>query len=181
MVVFNSFFSPLSFSRFIQIPWAHWRLWWAGQRRPSCHPFPCGRRKSQGTPWEVWLQFLPQWKNFTGSFHSGLSSHQVSSDSIAQRSWLYSVNACLWHYLLLFVTSREAFISWVSSVINKWSFPGGSVVMNLPARADVGTTPVGKIPWRKKWQPRPVSYLEMLWTEEPAGLKSMESQRAGHN
>ena len=39
--------------------------------------------------------------------------------------------------------------------------PGGSIVKNLPANAgttgDVGSIPgVGKIPWRRKWQPASV-------------------------
>ena len=34
------------------------------------------------------------------------------------------------------------------------SFPGGSVVENLPANTRDGFTPwVGKIPWRREWQP----------------------------
>ena len=42
-----------------------------------------------------------------------------------------------------------------------WGFPGGSVVKNLPAIARDVKKPrfnlwVGKIPWRKKWQPTPV-------------------------
>ena len=33
-------------------------------------------------------------------------------------------------------------------------FPGGSVVKNLPAKQEMQFSPwVGKIPWRKKWQP----------------------------
>ena len=35
---------------------------------------------------------------------------------------------------------------------------------------------VGKILWRRKWQPIPV-FWEIPWTEEPGGLQSMESQR----
>ena len=37
-------------------------------------------------------------------------------------------------------------------------FPGGSAVKNLPANAgDLGSILwVGKIPWRRKWQPTPV-------------------------
>ena len=35
--------------------------------------------------------------------------------------------------------------------------PGGSVVKNLPTNAGDGFYPwVGKIPWRRKWQPTPV-------------------------
>ena len=41
---------------------------------------------------------------------------------------------------------------------------------------------VGKIPWRRIWQPTPVfSPGESPWTEEPGGLQSMGSQRVGHD
>ena len=41
---------------------------------------------------------------------------------------------------------------------------------------------VGKIPWRRKWQPTPVSLPgKISWTEEPGGLQSMGSQRVRHN
>ena len=37
---------------------------------------------------------------------------------------------------------------------------------------------VGKIPWRRKWQPTPVFLPgESSWTEEPRGLQSMRSQK----
>jgi len=40
---------------------------------------------------------------------------------------------------------------------------------------------VGKIPWRRAWQPTPVFLSEEFpWTEEPGGLQSMGSQRVGH-
>ena len=41
---------------------------------------------------------------------------------------------------------------------------------------------VGKIPWRKKWQPTPVFLLGKIpWTEEPGRLQSMWSKRVGDN
>ena len=41
---------------------------------------------------------------------------------------------------------------------------------------------VGKIPWRRKWQPTPVFLLgESPWTEEPGGLQSTGLQRVGHD
>ena len=41
---------------------------------------------------------------------------------------------------------------------------------------------VGKIPWRRAWEPTPVFLPgESWWTEEPGGLQSMELQRVGHN
>ena len=53
-------------------------------------------------------------------------------------------------------------------------FPGGSMVKNSPTSAgDLGLRPgfdpwVGKIPWRRAWQPTPV-FLSggSPWTEEP--------------
>ena len=41
---------------------------------------------------------------------------------------------------------------------------------------------VGKIPWRRAWQPTPVfSPGESSWTEESGGLQSMGWQRVGHD
>ena len=41
---------------------------------------------------------------------------------------------------------------------------------------------VGKIPWRKAWQPTWVFLPgESPWTEEPGGLQSVGSQRVWHN
>ena len=49
-----------------------------------------------------------------------------------------------------------------SSYTHTWGFSGGSVVKNPPANVgDTGDTfnPwVGKIPWRRKWQPTPVFF-----------------------
>ena len=56
-------------------------------------------------------------------------------------------------------------------------------VKNLPAVWETWFDPwVGKIPWRRAWQPTPVFLLEKSpWTEEPGGVQSMVSQRVGHN
>ena len=41
---------------------------------------------------------------------------------------------------------------------------------------------VGKIPWRRAWQPTPVFLPgESPWTEEPGGLQSMGLQRVRHD
>ena len=41
---------------------------------------------------------------------------------------------------------------------------------------------IGKIPWRRAWQPNPVVLPgEILRTEEPGRLQSMGSQRVGHD
>ena len=41
---------------------------------------------------------------------------------------------------------------------------------------------VGKLPWRRAWQPPPVFLPgESSWTEKLGGLESTELQRAGHD
>ena len=41
---------------------------------------------------------------------------------------------------------------------------------------------IGKMPWRRAWQPTPVFLPgESPWTEEPGGLQSMGSQRVRHD
>ena len=59
-----------------------------------------------------------------------------------------------------------------------WAFLMTQMVKNPP-----GFDPwIGKIPWRRAWQPT-VVYLpgESLWTEEPGWLQSMGLQRVGHS
>ena len=74
-----------------------------------------------------------------------------------------------------------ALVSLLSSNRQCLDFPGGLVVKNLPVNAgnttDSSSVPwVGKIPWRRKWQPTPVFLLE-----ESHGQRSLTgySQR-GH-
>jgi len=56
------------------------------------------------------------------------------------------------------------------------------VVKNPPANArDIRDNPwVGKIPWRRAWQPTPV-FLSSPWTEEPGGLQSVGLHRVRHD
>ena len=57
------------------------------------------------------------------------------------------------------------------------------MIKNPPAMQASGFNPwVGKIPWRRIWQPFPVFLPgESLGTEEPGELQSMVSQRVRHN
>ena len=60
------------------------------------------------------------------------------------------------------------------------------VLMNLPVNAGDtrrGFNPwVGKIPWRRKWQPTPVFLpAKVPWAEEPGGLRSTGLQRVRHD
>ena len=60
-------------------------------------------------------------------------------------------------------------------------FPGGTAVKNSPAKAgdkgDLSFDPwIGKIPWRRKWQPTAVFFAwKILLAEEPDKLQSIES------
>ena len=60
------------------------------------------------------------------------------------------------------------------------------MVKNLPASAgdikDAGSIlGLGRSPGEGHGSPLQYSCLEIAWTEEPSGLQSMGSQRAGHD
>ena len=57
------------------------------------------------------------------------------------------------------------------------------MVKNLPAGSRSGFNPwIGKIPWRRAWQPTPVFLpRKSPWTKEPGGLPSMGSQGVGYD
>ena len=63
------------------------------------------------------------------------------------------------------------------------SFPGGSVVKNLPAMHE---TRVQFLGWEGPLEKGMATHSSILswripWTEEPGGLQSMESRRVGHD
>ena len=62
-------------------------------------------------------------------------------------------------------------------------FPGGSVVKNPPTNAtDAGSVLGQEDPLEKEMATRSsVLAWEIPWTEEPGGLPSLGSQRAGHD
>ena len=65
--------------------------------------------------------------------------------------------------------------SWTSLVVQ--------LVKNQPAKQETWFDLwVGKIPWRRAWQPTP-TFLpgDSSWTEEPGMLWSVVLQRVGHN
>ena len=62
-------------------------------------------------------------------------------------------------------------------------FPGGSAVKNLPAMQE---TWVGSLGWEEPLEEGMAAHSGILawripWTEEPGGLPSIGSQRAGHD
>ena len=67
-----------------------------------------------------------------------------------------------------------------------WGFPGGTRAKEPAVKAgdvtDVTDVTIGKIPWRRAWQPTPVFFPgESPWTEELGGLQSIGSQRVRHD
>ena len=74
-----------------------------------------------------------------------------------------------------------------TDLIPSWRVKGrpcGSECIELACiTGDPGSIPwVGKIPWKRKWQPTPVFLPgESPWTEEPGGLQFMGLQRVRHN
>ena len=56
------------------------------------------------------------------------------------------------------------------------------MVKNLPVMQETGFNPwVGKIPWRREWQPIPVFLPGEFHGEEPGKLQSMGLQRVRHD
>jgi len=108
-----------------------------------------------------------------------LNSKKQTSSLLRVLSLLYL--SCITHYYALHL-----------------SFPGGSVLQNLPAYArhagDAGSIPrSGKSPeegncnplqysWGKAMAPHSSTLAwKILWTEEPVRLQSMGSLRVGHD
>ena len=65
-------------------------------------------------------------------------------------------------------------------------FPSGSVCKESTCNAgEAGrcefNPSVGKIPWRRAWQPTSILAWRIPWREEPGGLQSMGSERVRHN
>ena len=63
------------------------------------------------------------------------------------------------------------------------SFPGGSVVKNLPAMQETQVQSLGQEDPLEKGMATHPSILawRIPWTEEPGGLQSIASQRVGHD
>ena len=63
------------------------------------------------------------------------------------------------------------------------SFPGGSVVKNLPAMKETGIWPLGwEDPLEKEIATHPsILAWEIPWTGEPSGPQSMRAQKVGYD
>ena len=79
--------------------------------------------------------------------------------------------------------------NWILSSLNlniflyEWDFPGGSDGKESACNVgDPGSIPGwGKSPGEGNGNPLHILAREILWTEKPGGLQSMDWQRVGHN
>ena len=69
-------------------------------------------------------------------------------------------------------------VPWTQSVIPRWVSGKESVCQCRTCRFN---PMVGKIPWRRKWQPTSVFLPGIFHGEESGGLQSMRSQSIRHN
>ena len=107
---------------------------------------------------------------------------------------------CIGKWILNHWTTREVCVS----TFKLWSFIKAWIINNryvlIPSLGFPGDTSgkeptcqckrhrrcrfnpwVGKIPWRRKWQPIAVLARKIPWTEELGGLQSIELQRVRHD
>ena len=105
---------------------------------------------------------------------------------VAKNLWLFVIHHNPWiHcYFLSGCYTHRNFLYINVQPNRKVGFPGGSDGKESTCFAgDLGFDPcIGKIPWRRAWQPTPVSLPEEFpWTEETGRLQPMGLQRVGHN
>ena len=63
-----------------------------------------------------------------------------------------------------------------------WASLVTQTIKNLQYRRSRFDPWIGKISWRREWQPTPVFLPgESPWTQEPGGLQSIGLQRVGHD
>ena len=87
---------------------------------------------------------------------------------------MYHYILCLNHLPIFYFTSCR--VSGCASLMVQ-------LVKNLPAMWETWVRcQVGKIPWRRAWQPTPVFLPgEFPWTEKPVGLQYKGLQRVRHD
>ena len=78
--------------------------------------------------------------------------------------------------------------TWINRAIYKMyvGFPSGSALKNSPAMQERQEIQVQSLGWEDSLEEEMATHSSILalktpWTEEPGGLQSMGSQRAGHD
>ena len=125
----------------------------------------------------------------TGFFRCSISAVHCWFYLFLERFWLLTLmtldHGVLQTKTLMLGPNPQRFLielKWLKSghqyifICSSRGFPGGSESKESACKlGDLGS--VGKIPWRRGWQPTPVFLPgESPWTEEPGGLQSMQSQ-----
>ena len=78
--------------------------------------------------------------------------------------------------------NKKAFLSEQCKEIEENNRMGKTVAQTVKNPPAMRETWVGKIPWRRTWQPSLVFLPgESPWTEEPGGLQSKGSHRVRHD
>ena len=90
-------------------------------------------------------------------WHVGLLSCSAACGILVSQPGIEPVSPVLQGGFLTTGPAEKSLLIFTIGMIYLTCFPGGSVVKNLPAQTGHGLMPsVGKISWRKKWQPTPV-------------------------
>ena len=141
--------------------WATWCKELTHWKRPWCWEILKAGGEGDNRGWDGWMASLTWWTWVWVSFGS----------------WWWTGKPSV----LQSMGSQRVGHDWVTEL--NWSFHMAQMVKNRLQCRRFGFNPwVGKIPWRRSWQPAPVFLPgESPWMEEPGGLQSMESQRGGHD
>ena len=110
-----------------------------------------------------------------------ITNEQRIVKTFYQTWWMTSTWKDTHHHLLLGKCKFK--LKW-GTAKHSLGFPGGSNDKESACNAgDLDSVSwVGKIPWRRVWQPTPVFLPgESPWTKEPGRLQANGSQRVGHS
>ena len=130
--------------------------------------------------------FIQMFTLIPSTFHLHLSQSNLSCPLSLHQQGLESQCVGL---LYLGVLGKASLLSWpfYPHLRMHVGFPGGTSGKEPACQCGRQETPgfnpwVGKIPWRRKWQPTPgFSSWRILWTEELDGLQSVGSPGVGHD
>ena len=113
----------------------------------------------------------PTWETFPGSFPLRVSDVQASKPEIRDLGSFLS-------WVLVSLLKSQGWYKFVGNVF--WSFPGGSVVKNLPAKQETWVQSLGRgDPLEEEMATHSsMLILEIPRTEEPGGLQSTGSQKS---